>query len=364
MNFKDFIAEENDNDRRIDRFVLKLLPSMNISVVCSNLRSGFIRLNGKKTKNSERIFTGDKISIEEHLFSRFAQESLQNSIVQHSVYEDFLPSITIFKNEHILIVNKKRGMLTQSSQKKVLDETSLDETKMPLDEIVRLSSPSSASFKAGPMHRLDKNTSGILCFSQSLKGARWFQSCMENHLTAKTYVALVKGIIPCEQNWVDEISSDFTKNSSGFYTGKIALTKMSPDESDTSRAGKITTDNKITDSKAKLAITKVTPLASCNGITLAQFSIKTGRHHQIRLQSAYHGFPLLFDTAYSKNHAKQNKNEHKTSETFFLHCIKMEFPQNDLGIPEKIICPIDDKFEETVKKILPNFDFKIYNNSL
>ncbi|MCR5699806.1 MAG: RluA family pseudouridine synthase [Treponemataceae bacterium] len=347
MDFVNFTASENDAERRIDRIILKMVPQMNISIVCANLRSGFIRLNGKKCKNSERVSCGDTLSIEKHLYERFAGTTTQaggknaasattqaggSTKTAHTTNAsgtDFdLGKRTLFRNEHILILNKPRGMLVQKANK---NDISLDQ--IVENDYRQTFGSSSLSFKTGPMHRLDKGTSGIICFSQSLKCARWFQQAMLSHQFKKTYIAICKGKLDEKEKWVDNISNDFSKNEGGFYTGKISC-----DE-----------DN------SKAAITYARPLAYGKDgnvdLTLVEFVIETGRHHQIRLQSSEHGYPLYADSAYSKSNA----------DGFYLHCIKLEIGENEFSIPETIYCKPSMEFQNAMKNFLIKYNVEDYN---
>ena len=108
----------------------------------------------------------------------------------------------------------------------------------------------------------------------------------------------------------------------------------------------------------KAAYTEVTPLShgifNKKSVTLARILIKTGRTHQIRAQAAFHGFPLLGDTAYGG----QKIDAKKFGQEFFLHAAELHFPKdNPLGLAESIMAPIPQSFEKllaqlTLKKVL------------
>ncbi|MCF0242158.1 MAG: RNA pseudouridine synthase, partial [Treponema sp.] len=100
---------------------------------------------------------------------------------------------------------------------------------------------------------------------------------------------------------------------------------------------------KVSKETGKEAVTEIYPIKYSKfmgkDITLVQFFIKTGRTHQIRSQSAFHGYPLLGDTAYggSKNTALK--------QDFYLHAEKLEFPyDNPLELPTEIICKSNHNF--------------------
>ena len=169
--------------------------------------------------------------------------------------------------------------------------------------------PASLSFTPGPLHRLDKPTSGIVVFSVNLEGARLFSSLMRERKIKKTYLAIINGALKAEEIWQDDLVRDKTKKKT-FVSQK----------------------NKIDNDRcAKEAVTKVTPLMSDNNLTLITAEIATGRTHQIRVQAATHGFPLLGDVKYSKERERGIIRDEELGVRnlkivdIFLHAWRMEF---------------------------------------
>lgn len=305
MNFKVYICGKNDQDRRIDKVIRILAKDLPLSQIYKGLRNGLIKVNEKKVKNDYKIQENDKIFIAEFLLEeKNDDKNKKNSLANQ------LPDI-IFQNEHILILNKRENINVQKAHK---NEISLDE--IVKDYYRENFSNDSLSFTPGPLHRLDKNTSGLICFSLSLQAARWFSSQIQNHNIQKKYRGIVEGNLLKEETWQDNLNKD-ESNSSTF------------------------TRVKISEENGKYAITKVIPLRQFSyknkDLTYVEFDIKTGRQHQIRAQSSYHNFPLFADTAYGGT--KIDKKDR-----FFLHAYQLTFPENDLNIPNKITAPLPPKF--------------------
>ena len=158
----------------------------------------------------------------------------------------------------------------------------------------------SLSFKPGPLHRLDKPSSGIVVFSTSLEGARLFSLLMRERKVKKTYLAVVEGKIKTEEIWQDELVRD--------------------------RETKKTYVSREKSCGSKDAVTKVTPLATEGNYSLIKAEIATGRTHQIRAQSAEHGHPLAGDVKYGGSRNSQMSG-------FFLHAWKMEFLEYSITAP-------------------------------
>ncbi len=312
MDFLEFTAGNDDNDRRLDKILRKIAGQKNLSGIYKAIRKGLVRLNGKKTDFSEKVFAGDKIKIASFLLEnensiKQTKKSPENSNADKKEYKpDFQ---IIFENKDILVVNKPYDVTVQGS------DDSLNKKVLEYYKASR-SSSSSLAFSPGPLHRLDRKTTGLLVFSMSLDGARWFSKNIAEHTITKIYLAVVQGNLLKTERWNDFIKKDSSEKSKGFKTVEISKEK-SDDFAD-----------------AKEAATEAKPLKhfKISGIecTLVQFHIFTGRTHQIRAQSAFHGFPLFGDTAYGgiKTNAEQD---------FFLHASELVFPKERLsGIPEKL----------------------------
>ncbi len=317
MNFREFPIGTDDIDRRIDRIVRKFLKETPLTVIYKNIRSGFIRVNNKKVKNDYKMLENDVLFIESNFFNANKQ----------SVHEFSNTSIifeTIFKNNDILIINKPVGINVQAS---TMSDVSLD--KVIKDDFIRSKkAQNSLSFLPGPLHRLDKNTSGLLVFSQSLVGARIFSDAFVNHSIVKTYICVLHGKLTKELVLENKIEKN--ENTNGFSTVKVSNTN------------------------GKIAKSTVFPLK--NGtfnnedITLVKVIIETGRTHQIRSQCAFAGFPLLGDSAYGYT---------GSAKEFYLHAYKLDVHIAQFqDIPNQFVAKIPKSFSNFLKNYLPNLDLK------
>ena len=306
MDFKKYILGQNDEGRRLDRICRKFLPSLPLSLIYKNIRSGFIRLNGKKTTAESKTVIGDELWIA----SVIADEKQPQTEIIHDLQFE-----TVFKNTHIWVINTPYGIPVQKAKAGQLN----------LDEVIKNrykaeSDDTSLSFTPGPLHRLDTCTTGLLAFSQSLAGAQWFSDAIATHTVKKTYIGLVEGLLNSETEWQDSLTQDKNVPRGNFHTMSV------------SDAG-------------KTAITRAKPIAYgeyCRTpVTLVEFRIPTGRTHQIRLQSASHGFPLLGDTIYNSS----VNLEKEGFQRYLLHARKLEIPNdNPIGLPQKLTAGFSSQF--------------------
>jgi len=300
----ELITGENDKDRRLDRILRKALPDYPLPLIHKLLRQKKVLVDGKPGKPDDRLNIGVKIIIQKELTQTSNQRFKKGTKNTKEENEVILSELNIlWESLDLLALNKPAGLAVHGVNS--------------LDSIARLYladklSPS-LSFKPGPLHRLDKPSSGIVVFSKSLEGARLFTSLMRERNIRKTYLAIAEGKIEKEEIWQDELIRDKGKK-------KTFVAKKS--------------------GSGKNAITKITPLSYKDGCTLIKAEIETGRTHQIRAQAAAHDHPLAGDVKYGARKIRNMKYEIRNEEKvdIFLHAWKLEF------LDVKIEAPLPDNF--------------------
>lgn len=346
MNFTHFKAGTDDSGRRLDRVLRRFLSEENLSSIYKSLRKGLVKVDGKKCDGNFRVIEGSSIAIADFLLGQ--KESVGQSEKAEStqktagnkIRSKSLDNITLFKNDFLLILNKPYDIPVQPASSFKGES---------LSEIVQADykashEMSSLSFKTGPLHRLDRKTSGLLAFSQNLQGAQWFSQKIKSHEIKKVYIALLKGKLSQNQVWEEKIEKSESENEeSGSNNEKAARSSLSE------RFHRVAISSS---NKGKAAYTEVFPLShgifEGKEVTLARILIKTGRTHQIRAQAGFHGFPLLGDTAYGA----EQIDSRKWGQDFFLHASELHFPpENPLGLPEMIFAPLPQAFEKILSEI-------------
>lgn len=372
MDFRTFEAKKDDGGRRLDRVIRKFIPEKNLSGLYKALRKGFIKLNGKKTKPDERICPGDEIQVADFLLNSNCPEKAEHKTeppeknISQGNTDNFREKTEnlrntnlkiVFQDQNLLFIEKPYGITVHGK------ENSLDNAVKDLYR--KTAEKTSLSFLPGPLHRLDERTTGLIAFSWSLSGAKWFSENIKNHSIRKEYIAVVQGKLEAAQTWKDFIDSK-NKSEAKSEARADAITsrngslekkerkygygkneRKNGDENQFFRKVKISSENKNEDYKETL--TEAVPLsygkADGTFFTLVKFTIKTGRTHQIRAQSAFHGFPLLGDSAYGGKKIAGSAWKRE----FFLHAFRLSFPENRISLPEKIECPLGNDFLEFLK---------------
>lgn len=293
MDFTDFTAGTNDGGRRVDRIIKQILkdnPQVNIYAA---LRKKLIKVNGGRASSDTRIQEGDVLSIASFLIpeSKGDKEDTPPRILP----EDFK---TLFKNEHLWLINKAYGISVQPAKGEAADIASIIASAGVPD--------ASLAFRPAPLHRLDKYTTGVLAISQSLSGATWFSKALQEHVIGKTYFGIAEGRLLHEELWEDDIA------------GKAAHTRASPQGFGHYLQWEF---------------------------SFVRFTIGTGRKHQIREQSAIHGHPLLGDKLYGSTCPLP------ASRAYFLHAGELEAPaDNPVGLPALIQAPFPMEFSDFIER--------------
>ena len=324
MDFLEFNAGIDDNDRRIDKVLRNFIKDVPLSSIYKYIRKNLIKINNKKTTQDYRVKTGDIISIAAFIINDFSENQSESNNLQKNEETTLKKDLEIvFQNEDILILNKPYDVLVHGS------DNSLDKQVENYYKKINQNKSKSLSFTPGPLHRLDRKTTGLLSFSLSLNGARWFSENIKNHTIQKKYVSVVQNKLLHQEEWIDYIEKKSDKDNSKFH--KVEVSKLKEND------------------EQKKCITKITPVKygkyKNKDITFVEIEIKTGRMHQIRAQASLHNHPLLGDTAYGGLKLED------FSQDFFLHAKELIFPsENPINLPKTVNATLPQPFLEFTDK--------------
>jgi len=287
-----FEAILEDNGKRVDNVSLKHLvgvkPELEISrtIVQGMIERGEILLNGRAVKVGHKVNTGDKIEIN---LEELEKESLEEHCKKIPRAEK-LPLDIIYEDKDILVINKPAGMVVHPAAGNY--SGTLVNALLNYDGFLTkfnrpLRSPNGevkvAPFaerdeqrimRPGIVHRLDKDTSGVMLVAKTGVALRKLSNQLKNRTIAKKYIAVAKGIISLDEGIIDLPVNHDKKNRMKMvidrYDGKEAVTHY-----------KVISRNK----EKNFTVLEITP--------------KTGRTHQIRIHFSHIGHPILGDTLYN-----------------------------------------------------------------
>ncbi len=261
------IIEDIDIDTRLDRYLVNSL-TVPQSLIQKDLRKGLIRVNDKKKTANYRIQAGDIIQLSKNY------EENDKRVISKPNSKDLerLKKSIIFSDVNYFIINKWNKIAVQggSGLRKNLDDT-LNGSNL---------------FNSRPLlvHRLDKDTSGILIFALNRPSAKHFADLFSERKITKSYEAVVIGV---PDNDLGVMNNDIIE------------------------------DDQVYNAETKYRIIKILS----NNLTHIELSPITGRKHQLRIHCKLSGFPILGDNKHYLPVSKDFKNENN----LFLHAKKIQF---------------------------------------
>jgi len=301
------IIHYDESDIRIDRWLRRKFNSLPQSSIEKKLRKGLIKLNNKIVKSNKKIQQNDLIEIFDYHENNYFNKKLKKNIIKKipkEINQKFRSSI-IFENEDYVILNKWKGIATQGGTK----------VYFSIDDIIK-----NFSEKMNLVHRIDKETSGIMIIAKNYRSTRFFGSIFKEKKIKKIYIALCFGM-PKK------------------LKGKIKLETIN------------NTSKKNIKVKNNFSETIFELLDSNNEFSLIAFMPITGKNHQIRIVAKNLGCPILGDKKYGIK--KNNKN--KYFKKLLLHSFGIEFIRENR---KKIFFA---KFDDYTIDALNKLKFKVPN---
>ena len=255
------IKVNNDlKDLRLDKALSLILTSTSRSKIQDYIDSGLILVNSKKEKSSYKLRENDEISIDEFPSEKYDLEA--EDIALDIVYED----------DDIIVINKPKGLVVHPGAGNY-HGTMANALKFHSDSL----STVSGEFRPGIVHRLDKDTAGLLIVAKNDEAHAFLSSQLSDHTLGRNYYALVLGnIVENEGKIIAPIGRDDK------YRQKMAVDLR---------------DGKYAETKFKV-------VERFNNVTLVDCALKTGRTHQIRVHMNYIGHPVIGDPLYGKGNRK------------------------------------------------------------
>ncbi|AWG43161.1 RluA family pseudouridine synthase [Candidatus Borreliella tachyglossi] len=299
----------NDDGKRLDSVLIKFLKFPKSKVI-KHIRNGDILLNNLKVPFSHRVSNGDEIYLYKPLMQGVSFGLKKVETKDSAILKDIRDRI-IYEDKDLLVINKMRGILVHG------DKCSLDDM---INTYLLNQNLKSLSFKPSAVHRLDRNTSGLVIFAKNIDSARILSRAFSSGSVTKKYLALLDG----------EIRTPLTYKNFLYRDHRMRRTL-------------------VTDNIYKFnAITYVKPILTSKFSTLAEVSIKTGFTHQIRAQCAFNNHALINDRKYESKFRKTN---------YFLHSFLIKFNESLFLKNEFFVEPSSD-FLKQISNVFSIYEFK------
>ncbi len=286
---------------RLDKALSLILSDVSRSKIREYLKDGYILVNNKIEKASYKLEENDEISIKD-----FPKEE------SHLIAED-IPLDIVYEDDDVIVINKPVGLVVHPGAGN-FSHTMANALKFHSDNL----SSVNGDFRPGIVHRLDKDTAGLIIVAKNNAAHEFLSSQLIDHTLGRKYYALVLG--------------SFKENE-----GKI----IAPIGRDDKNRLKMAVDLK----DGKEAVTNFKVIKRYNGYTLVECILETGRTHQIRVHMDYIHHPVIGDPLYGKG----NRTIYKDGQLLFAHEISFIHPKTKKKMTFNVDLP--SYFTEVLNKL-------------
>ena len=305
MSQKNLKVDANNDQRRLDNFLIYKFPNLPKSKIYSMIRKGEIRINSKRCKAKTKISLGDEIRLPPYLESEKRDNNFKNLPAK---IEKLIKNAIIFDDDDFIVINKPEGISVHggSGQKFSL-----------IDGVRSIYSSNDIDL----CHRLDKETSGCIVLSKNKLFLKHFNGLLRTKKITKTYLAII--------------------------CGKLKKSLTVTDKLIAKRRNNIKTS--LVDDSGKEALSIFNPIKIYKNYTLVEIEILTGKLHQIRAHAESIKHPVLGDFKYGNiNLFKEFYRLHPIFKRLALHSQSIAF----LNIDDQkhlFVADLSDDFQKVVK---------------
>ena len=287
---------------RLDAFLARSVEGMTRSAAQRLLEEGCVQRNGKPGKKNDKLNPGDEIRLE-------IPEPKETDIVPTE-----MPLQIVYEDEDVLVINKPKGLVVHPAAGHQ-EDTLVNGLLFAMGDQL---SGINGELRPGIVHRIDKDTSGLLAVAKNDHAHVMLASQLKDHTMARTYECIVCGNL---------------KEDSGTVDAPI---------------GRHPSDRKkmcVTERNSKNAVTHWEVIARYRGYTHVRCKLETGRTHQIRVHMASIGHPILGDTVYGR------KKPELGQDSQVLHAGVLCFQHPRDGHPVVVMADLPDYFKEVLQKL-------------
>lgn len=289
-----YLVENLENDIRIDKWICEQNQEISRSMLQKLLKENQVTVNGKTVSKSYKVANSDEIIIE-------IPEPVELDVLPENI-----PIEIVYEDDDLLVVNKPKGMVVHpaaGNYNGTLVNALLYHCKGRLSSI-------NGVIRPGIVHRIDKNTSGLLIVAKTDKAHTGLAEQIKAHTFTREYQAVICGRL---------------KESNGTIEAPI---------------GRHPVDRKkmcVTEKNSKEARTEYTVLNEFNGYSHIKLNLYTGRTHQIRVHMSYIGHPVYGDDVYGKASKLCEGQCLHAKKIGFIHPISGDYLEFDSDLPEYFV---------------------------
>ena len=296
---KTVCIDEDSAGQRVDNFLMRHLKGVPKTHIYRMIRGGEVRVNKGRVGADTRLNAGDLVRVPPVRISERVAEKAQamaQGMVRGVPARDF---VVLLEDEHLLVINKPAGVAVHGGSG----------VSFGVIEQLRMARPHAKFLEL--VHRLDRETSGILLVAKKRSALKNLQDQFRERQTGKTYLAMVRGAWPAKLKVLDKPLHKYLLDSKDNQAGERRVKVVARDDAD-----------------GMPSVTLVKVREQLPQGTLLEVTIKTGRTHQIRVHLASEGFPILGDDKYGDfelNKALASAAARPGLKRMFLHAWRLQF---------------------------------------
>lgn len=285
---------------RLDKIVEEKFPEFSRSYIQKLIKEGYVSVNGKTVeKPSHKVKENDLVEVREK-----PEEVL-------AVEKEDKPLKIVYEDKYLLVIDKEAGLTVHPVGKKT-SGTLVNRLLYHVEDLSQIG----GVIRPGIVHRLDKDTSGLMVVAKEDSAHRALSEMLKKHEIKRRYICLVKG------NFKERVGTINLPIKREQGTTRMRITVM-----------------------GKEAITHFKVLETIGPYTLLQVELETGRTHQIRVHMAHIGHPLVGDTVYGK------KDKNVELERQFLHSYEISFIHPIIGKKIRFVSELPTDLKEVLFKL-------------
>ena len=297
-----FVVNPSENDR-LDKFLVGKLTQQSRARLQELIKENRVTVNDQIiTKTGFRVEIGDRVSI------------TLPEVVPSGLIPENIPLNIIFENDDLAVINKPAGMVVHPAAGHATG-TLVQAALMAIPDLQGINGEE----RPGIVHRLDKETSGLIVLAKNDQAHRWLQDQFRLRKVKKVYYALVDGKPPTPTG---RIEAEIARDPS--HRKQMAV---------------------VSDGRGRPAVTEYLTLEQFEHFTLIEAHPLTGRTHQIRLHLAFLGCPIVGDTIYGRKKSSIELNRH------FLHAARISFNFPGEKTPHSFEAPLPEELESILSEL-------------
>lgn len=296
-----YVVTAGEAGTRLDVYVAGREAQLSRSYVQKLIGEGLIRVNGSEARANYRLKEGDTVSV------------TVPPPVEPEVRPEPIPLDIYYEDEDVIVVNKPRGMVVHPAEGNYTG-TLVNALLYHCRDLSGIN----GVLRPGIVHRIDKDTSGLLMAAKNDLAHEHLADQLKEHTVTRGYLALAHGLLKCDRGTVD----------APIGRHPVDRQKMA-----------------VTDRNAKRAVTHYRVLGRAENFTLLRLRLETGRTHQVRVHLSYIGHPLVGDTRYGPNRPRFGLDGQ------FLHACQLGFVHPRSGDYLEFTAPLPAELAAVLKKL-------------